>query len=222
MRQLPNLNDTSYVNQILPELIWIGLINDKLGYVQGTRLIEEIFKATDEFSGNDVLRNFAYASSFGMLDEDEKKALVKKLSALEILDLLKNYLAPLTLLYDEFPMRFIGPPDTIIKNEILIQSISKSVDKHRDKYKTEGVVLIGAAFLARLVTRKIQFSSSLSLPDFNSIIDAPGSEEAKRASGFIRANSLAEFGMLKIKVDWARYFWNRGYELSPCKTLWEN
>lgn len=56
----------------------------------------------------------------------------------------------------------------------------------------------------------------MGLPDFNSVIDAPESDEAKRAAGFMRANAIGEFGMLEISDAWARYFWNRGYELSPC------
>ena len=37
MKQLPNMKSISYVNQMMPELIWIGLINDSIGYVKGAR-----------------------------------------------------------------------------------------------------------------------------------------------------------------------------------------
>ena len=202
---------------MLPELIWVGLINDNIGYVKGARLIEKIFIAVDEVGEKGAQGNFAYASSYGKLQDEEKNALVNKLSSLGILDDLRTYLAPLVLLYDEFPMRFIGPPSTVISNEQLVTKISSCVEKHVDKYKTPGIVLNGSVLLSRLVTRKISFSSDMDIPDFNSVIEAPESEEAKRAAGFMRANAIGEFGMLEISDAWARYFWNRGYELSPCK-----
>ena len=184
MKQIPNIKSTSFVNQMLPELIWIGLINDNVGYVGGARLIEKIFIEVEEIGGTDSKDNFAYASSYGQL-------------------------------------RFIGPPSTIISHEQLISKISACVEKYVDKYKTPGIVLNGAALLSRLVTRKIKFSADRELPDFNSVIERPESDEAKRAAGFMRANAIAEFGMLEISDAWAGYFWNRGYELSPCKLLGE-
>jgi hypothetical protein len=218
MKQIPNMNSTSYVNQMLPELIWIGLINDSIGYIRGARLIEKIFIAADEIWARDAQTNFAYASSYGMLDDDEERAFLDKLTPLNVLDDLKTYLAPLVLLYyDEFPMRFIGPPSAVISDEQLISKISTCVEKHIYKYETPGIVLNGSVLLSRLVTKKISFPAGMELPDINSVIDAPESAEAKRAAGFLRANALGEFGILGISDRWARYFWNRGYELSHCK-----
>ena len=99
----------------------------------------------------------------------------------------------------------------------LVDKISSCVEKHIDKYKTPGIVLNASVLLSRLVTKTISFPTDMDLPDFNSVIDTPDSEEAKRAEGFIRANAIGEFGMLQISDTWARYFWNRGYQLSPCK-----
>ena len=38
MMQLPNWTEISYINQILPEIIWMGLINDEFGYRDGIDL----------------------------------------------------------------------------------------------------------------------------------------------------------------------------------------
>ncbi len=218
MKQLPNMQSTSYVNQMLPELVWIGLINDNIGYVKGARLIEKVFTAVDGIGVRNAKPNFAYASSYGTLQDGERLALVDNLAQSGIIDDLKTYLAPLVLLYyDEFPMRFIGPPSTVISNEQLIDKITSCVEKHVDKYQTPGIVLHGSVLLSRLVTKTISLPASMEFPDLNAVIDAPGSDEAKRAAGFLRSNALGEFGMLEISDRWARYFWNRGYDLSPCK-----
>ncbi len=229
MNSLPNMKSMSYVDFILPELIWIGLINDNLGYIKGARLLEIVFITINEIIGNEVTEekihntdngtyeNFAYISSFKKLDTDQKKQLQSSFAEKDVLKQLQNYLAPLVLLYDDFPMNFIGSPNEIIEEEDLIERISISVGKHRDKYDTPGIILHGSALLSSLVTQKICLPRDMDLPDFNAVVFAPDSDEAKRAAGFMRANVLGEFGMLEIKDQWAKYFWKRSYDLRPCK-----
>lgn len=132
-----------------------------------------------------------------------------------LLEPLRRYLAPLLLLYDEFPMKFIGLPDDCGPNEKLIEQISRCVGNHRNKYDTPGIVLNGAVLLSRLVTRKISLPAGL--PDFNAVIEQPDSDEANRAAGFMRANVLSEVGMLEISNKWAAYFWEKSYGLTPCR-----
>ncbi len=216
MNQLEMMKSYSYIDQMLPELIWIGLINDNLGFIKGARFIEKIFLAMDELKKDDHKNNYVFASAYKLLDEDNKNIVIQKLKTIDVLEDLQNFIAPLTLLYDEFPMMFIGPPSVILSQDQLIKKISVCVEKHYDKYETPGIVLNGSILLSRLVTKKIHFPSDMKLPDFNAVIDNPDSKEASRAASFMRANAMAEFGMLGIDNSWAKYFWNRGFELSPC------
>ena len=215
MMQLPMNTAVSYVNDMLPELIWIGLINDKVGYVSAARTIEKVFLAIEEIKDADQHGNFALVSSFNTLNEEQKNALKENLQDEGVLELLQNSIAPLILLYDNCPLSFIGPPPTVYTNDQLVSAIKECVGRAIDKYDTPGIVLNGALLLSRLVTKKIQFSSEIDLPDFNAVIDSPDSDEAKHAAGFMRSNGLAEFGMLEIDSSWAREFWNRSVEISP-------
>jgi len=53
MKQIPMITETSYVDDMLPEFVWIGLINDRVGYVRGARVIEKVFLAVDDIkTGN--------------------------------------------------------------------------------------------------------------------------------------------------------------------------
>jgi hypothetical protein len=69
----------------------------------------------------------------------------------------------------------------------------------------------------RLVSQTIHFSRDIELPNFNAVIDAPESEEAKRAAGFMRASVMSEFGSLNLPKAWAKHFWNRSFAISPCE-----
>ena len=217
MMQLPNLKSTSYVDDMLPELIWIGLLNEKVGYERGARIIEEIFLTAEGIKEGTQEGNFALISTFSSFSPSQKDKFKSALLEKGLFDLIRNILAPLILLYDECPVKFLGPPTVVFRTEELILGIKTCVGKVIDKYDTPGIVLHGTMLLARLVTGKIHFPANMKLPDFNVVINSPTSEEAKYAAGFMRANALAEFGTLKIDPSWARYFWNRGGELSPCE-----
>lgn len=217
MMQIPIRIDTSYVNDMLPELIWIGLINERVGYARGARIIEKIFLAVDARKEKGQEGNYALISSFKKITDDQKISITDAIREEGVLDIIQNSIAPLILLYDGCPLNFFGPPANRYSREELISIIKLCVGKTINRYDAPGIVLYGAMLLARLVTKTIKFPADMDLPDFNSVIDSPGSEEAKRAAGFMRANGLAEFGMLKVGSDWAKYFWGKNFELSPCE-----
>lgn len=217
MKQVPMTMDTSYVNDMLPELIWIGLLNERVGYIQGARIIEKVFLETDKVREKGQESNYAVMSSFNRLTSSQKIQIVASLKNDDVLEIIQNSIAPLVLLYNDCPLSFMGPPTKRYSEEDLISLIKLCVGKTIDRYETPAIVLYGAMLLARLVTKTISFPSDMNLPDFNAVISSPDSDEAKRAAGFMRANGLAEFGMLKHSNSWAKHFWDRNFELTPCE-----
>lgn len=217
MMQLPMSTDISYVNDMLPELIWVGLINEREGFVGGARIIEKIFLAVDEIKEEGQEGNYALMSSFNILRLDQKTSVNERLQAEGTLETIQNSIAPLVLLYDGCPLSFVGHPTTKYGENYLVSTIKECVGRTIDRYETPAVVLYGAMLIARLVTKTISLPAGMDLPDFNAVVDSPDSEEAKRAAGFMRASGLAEFGMLNISNEWAKHFWNRNFSLSPCE-----
>lgn len=217
MKQIPMSTSTSYVDDMLPELVWVGLINELVGYVPGSRILEKVFLSVDEIKEEGQQGNFSLMSSFKCLSAEQKTKLIDLLREHRVLDVIQDAIAPLVLLYDDCPLSFIGPLDSVYENEDLISRMKECVSKTIDKYETPGIVLYGSMLLARLVTGTIQFPADMDLPDFNAVINEPGSDEAKRTAGFMRASGLGEFGMLKIDPTWAKYFWDHNFDLSPCE-----
>ena len=207
----------SYIDDMLPELIWTGLLNERIGYVESAGVLERIFFTVEDIRRPDQHGNFAIMSTFKTLNDEQKSSLVRRLEEEDVGNVLRNSVAPLMLLYEGCPLSFLGPPDQLYSTEELVLTITKCVDRVVDKYDTPGIVLNCALLLSLLVTKRISISSEIDLPDLNSVINAPKSDEAKEAAAFIRANALAEFGMRNIEPTWAKTFWNRGIELSPCE-----
>ncbi len=181
------------------------------------RALEVVVEVTKEWPKPDKPTNYAVQSAYAGLTDDQKVELVDAWRRQRLLDNIRHALAPLVLLYDGFSLAFVGPPSSMISNEALIQRIKECVGKHLDKYETPGIVLNGAMILTRLMAGTINFAAHIDVPDFNAVIERPGTDEAKRAAAFMRANAMAELGMLDLGTDWPRYFWNRGAKLSPCE-----
>lgn len=215
--QLSVNSSISYTNDMLPELIWLGLLNDKLGYKHAGSIMKIIFHAVDCICDAKQQGNFALASTYDSLEQSQKEALKHALTDDSTLYILQDAIAPLTLLYDIFPLSFLGPPAQLYSEDRLVGIISDCVDKTFNKYDTPGTVLNGTMLLYRLVTKKIKFSTEIAPKNLEAVIDDPESDDAKQAGAFMRACAIGEFGQMKIDPAWAKYFWNYNAKLSPCK-----
>jgi hypothetical protein len=223
MMQL-GLTEISYVHQIFPEIIWMALVNEKFGYRGGIRLIENVAKAATEVKGTEKHLNFSLSSSFSELTPATQENLLEILSNRKILLSLQQAIAPLVILYKGFPMSFIGKPNELPDNNVLINILKNSIDKYIDKYETPSLIIQSNILYIRSLTGGLHFSSHIDVPDLNIFFTDPDSYEAKRAAGFVRSGALTEFmPMGEVRPnDWAKLFWNQNYHLDACDFSWEN
>src|SRR5260370_8298289 len=66
------LNEVSWSNRTLPELVWIGLIQRRLGPGPGVKLITSIGRAARAIHPGPEHRLFATISNFSILSEPQK------------------------------------------------------------------------------------------------------------------------------------------------------
>ncbi len=218
MLQIPKMNfNVTYVNDILPELVWIALLNELFGYIPSARIQQEIFVTAKDIQNQEIPQNFALISSYSTFTQEQKLALTESLNKKGILGKVQNAIAPLVLLYDECPIKFFGPPENVYNKSELIDRLKVCLKKALNKYETPGIALYASMLLYRFVTKAIMLNSTIDLPDINSIFNSPDSEEAKRAAGFVRSSAMAEFAMLQLTFTWSKYFWNHNFHLSACE-----
>lgn len=218
MKQLPNLQEVSYVHQLLPEIVWIGLINDSLGYRRGTELVAQLAKTVKQLHGSKISYNFALARSYTILTPEEQAKIVEELERLGILRQLRDSLAPLIILYAGFPLAFLGKNDDTPDRTLLIDRIKETVAKHMDKYKTPGIAIQATTIYVRGITGGLFMAKGMRMPNLDAIIADPESDDAKHAAGFVRASVMMEVMPPAVdgESEWARSFWNQGLKIDKC------
>jgi hypothetical protein len=214
LNALQNMKSYSYVNDLLPELLWLGLINDYSGYLRGRDVLERVVAVGKDWDL--PIKNFALQSAYISLSEQQKQQVLDSWESAGLLDSMRSALCPLILLYDRCAFRFVGPPSQAIPVDKLIERLERVVGNVADKYQTPGVMLHGALLMNNLIAGRVHFSSHIDLPDFNAVVDRPDSEDARRAGSFIRASTMAQIGFLDPPKEWAQYFWNTSYDLVAC------
>jgi hypothetical protein len=218
MKQLPNLQEVSYVHQLLPEIIWIGLINDALGYRKGAELVAQLAKTAKQIHDSKISYNFALARSYAILATEEQGRINEALERLGILRQLRELLAPLILLYDGFPLAFLGRNDELPERMWLIERLKQTVEKHMDKYRTPGMAIQATMIYVRGITGGLFFAKEMSVPNLDAILADPESEDAKHAAGFVRSSAMMEVMPPAVdgESEWARSFWNQGLRIDKC------
>src|SRR3989442_12399779 len=64
---LPSLREVPWVDRILPELVWLTILNDRLGIHRGTEVGAQAAKLADAIFQSEIPANFAFVSSFSLL-----------------------------------------------------------------------------------------------------------------------------------------------------------
>jgi len=216
---LGGLQEISYVHQILPETIWVGLINDELGYRAGIELCTQLAKTAKEIHQSEKFVNFALCSSYSLLTDEEKPKIIERIEHSRTFGQLRACLAPLVILYEGFPMAFLGKNNDSVNKHALIDRLKQSVARHMNKYETPGMAIQTAVIYIRGITGGLCYANDVEVPDLNAIITNPESEAGKKAAGSVRAYVLSEMmpAGKPLESGWAASFWNQGHKIDTCE-----
>lgn len=220
MMQIGRFSEVSYVQTILPETIWMGLLNDSLGYMQGLELAVAMAKTAYRAYGSQKFVNFALSSSYSILDEGAKREVIEEADRLGKLGVLRRLLMPLLALYEGCPISFFGPSEEWEGDrEALVERMKAAVERHFWKYETPAMVLQANVVYIRGICGGLHYVGEVKPPDLNAIIEAPESEEGKRSASSVRASVLMEFNSETGYVDigWPASFWNQGLLIDTCE-----
>ena len=211
------MTEVSFVNQLLPEILWMGLINDKLGYKRGIETALLVAKTANAISNSVTDGNFALASSYLGLSKDQQKEVIRKLDASGELTTVRFCLKPLVVLYKGFPLSFLGASKEKRTKRELIKTMAGCVARHMNKYHKPATAIQTAVIYIRGVAGKLVLPAGFDI-DLNAIFESPEFKQGQIASSFVRACVMTEVLIPEAGQEnmWARSFWNQGIKLGAC------
>lgn len=208
------MGEVSWTKELLPEFLWLGLLNRHLGEHETARLLQEFVAGAGILPAMTWL---ALMSSYAAFDERSRASCRDALSA-KRREQLSGSLEPLTAIFPEHPMAFlISPAATDASTSV--PELRKAVSELHDRHGVPAIWMQTQAEYLLLEQRLISFASEAMVPDLNAISGYPRTEESQRAAAQIRAqlNGLSEtfLGALPDRT-WGTRFWNKCMSLGEC------
>src|ERR1700722_12511742 len=156
--KMPALGEVSYRKNILPELLWIDVLAQKVGYKRATELTVAIAHAAEPH-----IKEFpCFVSSFVDLPVDKQNEITASLNDRSEISQL---LSPLVVLYPECPLAFFCTPedrkaDTV---EASIEYVSEVVSGVLDRMSRKATMMQSCAVFLALSTGRLTVFKGQSL-----------------------------------------------------------
>lgn len=226
VHRIGGLQEISWVQTLIPELTWIGLLHDRYGDKHAVELITAISRAarstltTDEKSSNTRLPVFVSASDFRQLPTQAWVGIRKKLETGNHLSSLREGLSPLAANYPTFPLGGLWESEVLSNLEGDLQSVKETLVNLLHKADRKAMMVQATAIWLWFDSGKLKIAEGLTLTHFPEIENYPETELSKKVGSSIRASLNTLFGMdssYDTTSSWPIEFWDRGLVLEPCE-----
>lgn len=208
-----------WLNNVLPELIWIGLLQEKLGIRRSVEICGEIAAIGKEVLKDSQVLSFAYISNYKKLDDVQLASFYTKMKNKNFLREYSNSLRELVLLYPECPLaKLVNYRQE--DEETQCNEIKKLFSNCLAKYFYRQVHLTNlmesTALYMGWTSGLIKYTNNVKPPDLNVLITShPGEEQYEKVSSSIRSSTMVLIS--DVDMDWSTYFWNKGLLIDECQ-----
>jgi len=220
LQKVSNLQEVMWLDYILPELLWLGLLNEFYDYKTGAALALSLAKAAVTVNDQPNKIWFASTSSYSTLKKNQKNKIITFIRSSNELELLQKALFPLGVFYPKCPLNFLfgGRLPRTKKPNVILEKFKFLLSRMFDRTGIPSTRMQANAVYIAFVTDMLIVDNKTTLANFPAIADYPETEESIRIAGSVRATTTAFFGFEQNKKSspWSTYFWNRGFELESC------
>jgi len=221
LMQIGNIKETSYINDLLPHLVWMSLLIEHMGLRKGISAIIRLVKLAHGLHQSINHVNFAICGNHHKLTSLEKAELLKALEGSGELHTYQEALLPLLQLHPDCPMDYLGSPTAPSERSHLVSKLAEAVDGIFDRYGPGASIVQANVVVCRASTGGLFIAEHIGMPDFDAMINDPESEAGRHAASFARTSSMQEFitdeeGQY---MEWPKLFWRRNYRLDTCRLM---
>jgi hypothetical protein len=213
------MHEVSWINTMIPELLWIALVQDKYGPRRGVEIITAFTRdvRASEPSRQEVI--WAAVGKYASIPAEELQALVQVKGG-AYADELRAAVMPFASWYPAHPLNALfrgAAPSGRLEGLAHLKSILASLF---DRAARDSVMVQATAIWIAFDAGKLKVAPHLALADFPKIEEYPDTERSRQVAASIRATLNQLFGDSKWMAsgtDWPVAFWNRGLEIESCE-----
>lgn len=224
--QLPNVVPTSFIDDRLPDLIWMSTIFRQAHPKVAVDLIIDFVKLCSDIVGTENTESLGFLSNVGALSTDQKTTIRSKLEGTLMLGMLRKTLSHQNAVLERYPLAFVFDQECVYEDRAeAISELKQDVELLLDRYASHATKVQVTALVAMMATGKMMVSSEIDLPNFDLIFTDPESDGARRAASFARATLNSGMGFTIAnqaetsdkQIKWTVDFWAQAYLLDGCK-----
>jgi|SRR3977135_540603 len=212
--------NVSWIDTIIPEVIWIGLLHEAYGQAEGTTLALNLARSADNAKSKKGAPFFAAASDFVHLTREEKTVIIEDLGSSEQLVLLQRAFLPLVRFYPTCPFNFLSSQEDVVESAVALDCLKRVLLDLFDKETKRTVFVQATVVYLAFVLDRLKVVEGLTLARFPEVENYPNTEISRRVARAIRPTVLSLLGPSpdSIQSTWPTEFWNRGLAIDSCVT----
>jgi len=218
LNQLGPISEVSWVDGIIPELIWIGLLVDQCGDRRGIELATQITQAANSQEISDKGAFFVWLSDFESLPQECWDDFRAHLSGAHALQEIRSALSPLLSSYPDCPLGCLREPGALSEERGIepIAEVLMGLYARKSEFATK--IQTTAVYLA-LVSGMLKLVGNEVFADFPEVEQYPRTEASRKVAASIRSTLTALHHLQENsqRRSWPLRFWNRGLALGPCQ-----
>ena len=217
LQHMPIMTESRWMDDRVPELIWIALLIHVFGLKEGTAIALSVAKAATKCDPT-AKQAFAAASDYGALSNEQTHCVQSTLNKGGMLDKACQGLAALIHNYPDCPMAFLSNPGRSKDDSpgSTLEDLREAIDNISDRQSQPGIYAQAAVVYIFFVNGRLQVAPHVGLANLPAVEEYPNTEESLRVAASVRS---AVTGLLTgdTSSDWRRSFWNQGRSLGPCE-----
>ena len=216
LQHFPFLKETNWIDERVPELVWIALLLRVYGMRQGMGIAVRVAQATKSHCNRNT--GFALTSDYSGLNDGEKEAVRADLGRDNTLDKSILGLAALVKHYKDFPLKFLADsaPGFSTDTSSHLEELKEVLRTLRDRESHFATMVQAVAVRIFFENDMLRVAPHVGLANLRAIDDYPLTEEANRVAASVRSFISGIIASLN-DAQWPGTFWERGRELEPCE-----
>jgi hypothetical protein len=214
---LGSINEVSWVDDLLPELLWLGMLNDRHGLREGARLAAALPRTVDAVLEGRHDRWLQLTSQYSGVPVACWERIIEVLDS-DVLQTLRETLRPLIALYPNCPLRSLWAGVSPESEASDLQTMRQAVDAILERGSRPATLVQANAIYILFATNKLTVFKGSVLERLEDLVEYPRTQESRLVASGVRA-AITGFGSRQDSASegWTRYFWRHGLELSPCE-----